>query len=97
MEPEPIIVECGACGQPFAVAVEVFSAASSMELTVPSHPRLNGDQFDPPCDGGDVPATGKGPRRSWELAWKAAQHGKKPPLKLPLVLDGSGVRPRRIR
>jgi hypothetical protein len=88
---EPIVVECGVCGQPYAVSLLMFSAPLDGELTVPPHPDLRYPLR--MCDGADVPAVARGSLSSWREAWAEAH----PDRTEPEVLDGSAVRPRRIR
>ena len=95
MDAETIIVECGECGQPFLVPLNLFSGGPlAGELTVPPHARLEADGVaGGVCDGGHVPAMAKGTRGRWVRSW-ATEH---PRVALPHVLDGSRARVRRIR
>ena len=95
MDAETIVVECGECGQPFLVPLNLFSGGPlAGELTVPPHSRLETDRVaGAACDGGHVPAMAKGSRRLWERAWTTAH----PRVAPPAVLDGTRARVRRIR
>jgi hypothetical protein len=87
---EPIIVECGTCGQPYAVSLLLFSSPLEGELTVPAHRDLR-NSWDM-CDGAEVPAIARGSLSSWGATWSEAHPG----ALAPEVLDGVGVRARRI-
>ena len=95
MGAETIIVECGVCGQPFDAPITLFPMPIGGELTVPRHPRLlaTGEPGTAECDGGEIPAHGKGGRDQWERGWRE----RHPDASVPDILPGDRVRVRRIR